>query len=607
MESLHNNIKCLSKYQSLLLLIFGSIAVCVRADGGCLTGWEPFNDRCLMFSTQKLTRLQAEQECLHFQGSLLQLNITSETSSFMSLAAQTQDYRWWTDLNELNHPGTYLWGNSGAPVRPTWNQEPDDISHLENCGALNVQGGFSDEKCSEKHGYICEIQHTDGGCPEYWLFGNMSCYLISDTSDPYQLLTWSQANQRCVNKTAKLMTLETSNERKYLSGELPYLSKSAQVWWVGMRDQAQEGHWLWVDGSPVNTSILTWAVEPNNLAGIEHCGAVYRNGKFADLPCNNTEKYVCQTTKTGATPMTNTLGCPVDWLRAGHKCYMFQQTKKRTWQQSQDDCVSHGARLLQVQSMDERIWIELETRVQQSGLFWTGMNDRDQEGVYKWTDGSAVDASLIRWNGEPNNFKGSEDCAIVIQDNTFNDLSCYQKAGFICEFTTEDDPCPTGWLSRDRVDDTDCYYISAITSNSTVTWFEARDKCNRLSAPHTSFLLAINTQSELTYIGQHLKSLPYQTASGWWTGLNDRAVEGVWQYDQSYNRGAPSLIPWNTEPRDDDGTNDCVVIYYGGRYNDVRCSDNANFICEKSLNAGAPASEFTAMTIFLCVLQAVLM
>ena len=43
----------------------------------------------------------------------------------------------------------------------------------------------------------------------------------------------------------------------------------------------------------------TWAFEPNDLGAKEKCGAVYRNAKFADLNCNNTENYICMKENDG--------------------------------------------------------------------------------------------------------------------------------------------------------------------------------------------------------------------------------------------------------------------------------------------------------------------
>lgn len=34
-------------------------------------------------------------------------------------------------------------------------------------------------------------------------------------------------------------------------GELPTLAMTSELWWIGMSDEAQEGHWKWINGADV--------------------------------------------------------------------------------------------------------------------------------------------------------------------------------------------------------------------------------------------------------------------------------------------------------------------------------------------------------------------
>lgn len=43
----------------------------------------------------------------------------------------------------------------------------------------------------------------------------------------------------------------------------------------------------------------SWANEPNNIAGQEHCVMLYNNGGFADKNCNLTARYICNTPAVG--------------------------------------------------------------------------------------------------------------------------------------------------------------------------------------------------------------------------------------------------------------------------------------------------------------------
>ena len=37
-----------------------------------------------------------------------------------------------------------------------------------------------------------------------------------------------------------------------------------------------------------------WRVEPNNLAGHEHCGALLPRGKWGDFNCDDMNNYICR-------------------------------------------------------------------------------------------------------------------------------------------------------------------------------------------------------------------------------------------------------------------------------------------------------------------------
>lgn len=150
-----------------------------------------------------------------------------------------------------------------------------------------------------------------------------------------------------------------------------------------------------------------------------------------------------------------------------------------------------------------------------------------------------------RWNAEPNDFDGQENCGLILQDGTFNDFSCFKPLPYICELQSEgnickclifnsrrnctlcltfssvfitppvihwyatgetvlyvlhglpDAPCPSGWIPSPSEDDFSCYFISNTTQKVRATWFESRDLCQQLITNMDGYLLAINNQDEL--------------------------------------------------------------------------------------------------------------
>ena len=64
---------------------------------------------------------------------------------------------------------------------------------------------------------------------------------------------------------------------------------------------------------------------------------------------------------------------------------------------------------------------------------WMGGNDIDEEGTWKWTDGSPFDFTFW-YSGEPNNH-GGEDCMHHGYGDKWNDRPCSDSLTFLCSKT----------------------------------------------------------------------------------------------------------------------------------------------------------------------------
>ncbi|XP_076103368.1 C-type mannose receptor 2-like [Mytilus galloprovincialis] len=565
------------------------ISVSVIADHCPVGNWIKVNGMCYLFSTQKLKWKEAIDECQQHGQSVTSLQFYSkqDKDAFLQATKVMRIERWWTSLNELTSPGTYVWGTSDSSLRPgdgilVWNYEPDDTKHLENCGAISIQATISDEDCKERHGYICEYILTGKTCLNGWKLFNSSCYYISYITDPFNNIPWSDAKLKCnsLAPNAHLLQLETNTEQAFLVNQLPYIKTTSGLWWIGMTDQIAESRWLWVDGSLVNQQSIQWEIEPDNLGGQEHCAMMYNSGVFSDKSCDTLANYVCTTSQIGDSELLDKVGCPPNWIRGGHKCYLFQTADLRSWTDASTACTSGGGRLLQIQSQDEKNWIELQTRYYKTYPFWSGLTFHVNDNKWFWSTGIQADMNLIKWNSEPNNYAGNEDCGEIFQDGGFNDMSCLSKAKYICEVHLENADCPSGWFKIFSADFNSCYFIS--NGTDLAAWDEAIDKCKERAQPNDGALVAFDSQDELTKVVQFLKQVD-PNPFGWWTGLNDRKKDGNWVYYTSFDNpsgGSNVKINWNSEPSNP-VTDNCAVIYYGGRYNDVKCNNNVSYICER--------------------------
>ncbi len=66
--------------------------------------------------------------------------------------------------------------------------------------------------------------------------------------------------------------------------------------WVGLNDIAEEGVFVWSDGSP-NTYVRFLHGDPNNHLNNEHCGIMRKNnnGDHGDATCSSELMFICET------------------------------------------------------------------------------------------------------------------------------------------------------------------------------------------------------------------------------------------------------------------------------------------------------------------------
>ena len=126
----------------------------------------------------------------------------------------------------------------------------------------------------------------------------------------------------------------------------------------------------------------------------------------------------------------------IDWKRRfGNSTYY--------WSKDQDVTMSwEGAKLWCERMARNSHLVKIETEEENDFLVenfsgytsWFGANDIQNEGSFRWTDGSPV--VFTSWGyDEPNNSGGAENCVHIYKDksNMWNDARCTYKFFFICE------------------------------------------------------------------------------------------------------------------------------------------------------------------------------
>ncbi|XP_056282838.1 C-type lectin domain family 4 member M-like [Pseudoliparis swirei] len=136
--------------------------------------------------------------------------------------------------------------------------------------------------------------------------------------------------------------------------------------------------------------------------------------------------------------------CLPGWTFMNSVCYYFafsEDILPRSWDDAREFCKIQGGDLAVINSRENHLAI---TRLisgykdpQSTGStdFWIGLTDTEQEGTWKWLDGTRLTEGY--WiDGEPNN-QGNEDCVATFpKSNPFqawNDAPCSYHLKWICQ------------------------------------------------------------------------------------------------------------------------------------------------------------------------------
>ena len=147
-------------------------------------------------------------------------------------------------------------------------------------------------------------------------------------------------------------------------------------------------------------------------------------------------------------PQTNE--CPPFWTHFRDNCYRFFGNAT-TWADAEAHCNEYfQGHLVSIHSKNEsdfvfKLWHDslvqssqltctLSTDAYRSpfGSIFLGFNDRDEEGVFVWTDGTPND--YTEWGlNQPSDFDGEEDCSrwidptVKVTFKPWNDFPCSKQ------------------------------------------------------------------------------------------------------------------------------------------------------------------------------------
>uniref|UniRef100_A0A3B1JQ99 C-type lectin domain-containing protein n=1 Tax=Astyanax mexicanus TaxID=7994 RepID=A0A3B1JQ99_ASTMX len=228
---------------------------------------------------------------------------------------------------------------------------------------------------------------------------------------------WPASEENCVAMGGHLASVHSSEEHTFIVNLVLNASSSDSAW-IGGSDTAQEGAWVWTDGSAFSYTYWNKG-EPSNYGQWENCMEINYHGKWNDLYCKLVLPSVCAKCQDG-------------WLQFKSHCFKVFTTNEN-FKTSEENCVSAGGHLASMHSNADNVFIKdlVWNTTNSNAVTWIGARDAGQLGKWVWTDGSAFDYSI--WsNGQPDKHSPLEQCVEINYLDQWNDANCDNRHPSVC-------------------------------------------------------------------------------------------------------------------------------------------------------------------------------
>ncbi|XP_066135196.1 macrophage mannose receptor 1 [Saccopteryx bilineata] len=576
----------------------------------CPEGWSTSGKTSLCFKLftkgihEKKTWFESRDFCKALGGDLASINNKEEQQTIWRLITSTGNYHelFWLGLTYGSPSEGFTWSD-GSPVSyENWAfGEPNNYGNTEFCGELKGDPSMSwnDINCEQLKNWICQIRKGQTPNPEPtpaaednppvtddgWVIFKDYQYYISKEKE-----TMDNARKYCKDHYGDLVTIEKESERKFL---WKYVNKNdAQpAYFIGLLISLDK-KFVWMDGRKVQ--YVAWASgEPNFANDDENCAVMYSNSGFwNDINCGYPNPFICQrhnsSINTTATPTVPPApgGCKEGWSFYNNKClkiFGFVEEERKTWHNAREACKNLNGNLVSISNEKEQAF--LTYRMKDSTFnAWIGLNDRNAEHTFLWTDGAGV--HYTNWGkGYPGGRRSSlsyedADCVVLIggkskEAGKWMDDICDNKRGYICSVR----PDPKVPHSPATVP-TDGFIRHGNSSYSLMklklSWYDAKNYCTL----HDSSVASILDPYDNAFAVMQIQTSNEPV----WIGLNSNLTNGEYVWIDKWR---VRYTNWGIdEPKLKSA---CVYLDLDGYWKTAHCNESFYSLCKRSRDI--PATE----------------
>ena len=106
-------------------------------------------------------------------------------------------------------------------------------------------------------------------------------------------------------------------------------------------------------------------------------------------------------------------------------------TQEKNWADAEEFCENEGGHLASITSEAIKEYVVDGMNTKDLKNIWIGGTDKEEEGVWKWTDNRAWE--FTSWaGGEPNDHGNTEHCLEMVLGWGWNDVGCPGEKRFLC-------------------------------------------------------------------------------------------------------------------------------------------------------------------------------
>ena len=120
--------------------------------------------------------------------------------------------------------------------------------------------------------------------------------------------------------------------------------------------------------------------------------------------------------------------CSADWTQYKSFCYKASSLRL-SWEDARQACLDIHADLASIASSAENSFINT-TLIPGKGGHWIGLNDKEQEGVLQWSDGTPYNFSSF--GADDTNIGNVSNC-VLFNSGEWSDKECFRGRRYICE------------------------------------------------------------------------------------------------------------------------------------------------------------------------------